>query len=350
MAMVAEVYIKMIEDFISRFRQSLQQCLEDSQYCERTYKFAVAISGGADSTFLALMMQTLHEQDSINVQYVTVDHMLRDDSTKEAQTAVHNLRSIGIKNCNILTWQHKDNIVSNIMHQAREARYSLLTEWCKMQDITHLCVAHNQNDQAETILQRLIHGSSISGMCGIPKSTIINNINVVRPLLSWQRQEIEQILQAKGIAWISDPSNNNTRFDRVKIRQTLDLIAETGITLDKSMLIKRICRTGQHMMRGEALLSEQTNIAQKQCQTKHANGSVMLDLPKLLALPHEILFRILKNSLLYTSGHHRIRMKSINSVFTQLKRANFQQMQSCGCIIQKITNASGEFVLIQRNN
>ena len=141
-------------------------------------KVAVAVSGGADSMALALL---LNEQTNSKLIAITVDHGLREESAREAKQVKKWLEKYDIEH-HILKWEG-DKKNSNIQFEARTARYQLMCDFCKKNDIQLLLVAHNLQDNAETLLMRIMRGSGVDGLSAIADATKINNIEVLRPLL-----------------------------------------------------------------------------------------------------------------------------------------------------------------------
>ena len=115
----------------------------------------------------------------------------------------------------------------NLQDRAREARYEALCGAFGRRGAEVFATAHHAEDQAETVLMRLNRGSGLSGLAGIRARRIVIGENplgeylVVRPLLHWRRTELAQIVADAGIDPVRDPSNDDTRFDRVQMRQAL---------------------------------------------------------------------------------------------------------------------------------
>lgn len=111
----------------------------------------------------------------------------------------------------------------NIQAQAREARYAALAGWMSEHGLTALATAHQADDQAETLLMRLNRGSGVAGLAGVRARTHVpgTRLALLRPLLGWRRAELGDVVRAAGLAAAADPSNADTRFDRVRMRQAL---------------------------------------------------------------------------------------------------------------------------------
>ncbi|MGE3770177.1 MAG: tRNA lysidine(34) synthetase TilS [Bdellovibrionales bacterium] len=187
-------------------------------------KFAIALSGGPDSWALALMAQ---EQD-LDFIALTVDHKLRPESTAEAQQVATECTKRGIKH-ETLTWQH-DGVTSRIQERARNARYELLLDYCKNNDIPALLTAHHADDQAETILMRIAKASGVKGLAGLRPVTEREGITIVRPLLQYTKRQLVDYVIAKGVPFVKDPGNESSRYARGRLRGAVDVLAAEGLT------------------------------------------------------------------------------------------------------------------------
>jgi tRNA(Ile)-lysidine synthase len=178
-----------------------------------TGKVCIAVSGGVDSMVLAHLFQKVCFE--IEPYFVTVDHRLRDESTAEAKW-VH----AQLKNHTILTWEH-DTVDTKLQEQARDARYTLLSDFAKIHDIQHIFLAHHADDQLETFFLRLLKASDINGLSGIKTPRKICEIFYHRPLLSTSKEMIQTYARENNIPFINDPSNDRDCFKRVFIRKNI---------------------------------------------------------------------------------------------------------------------------------
>lgn len=180
---------------------------------------AVATSGGPDSLALCLMLNQWVNKNNGKLISLTVDHRLRPDSTLEAQQVNQWLTNYGIEH-HILSWID-EKPTTDIQNKARIARHQCLEKWCEEHCILHLFLAHHQEDQEETILQRLLHASGPTGLQGMQACTYRPFGRLLRPLLSFSKQQLITFLNKQKQPYFSDPSNLNTSFERVKIRSIL---------------------------------------------------------------------------------------------------------------------------------
>ncbi len=225
---------------------------------------AVAVSGGADSMALVLLADAWAKQHNGRIIALTVDHGLRPESATEADTVHSWLTQRKIEH-HILRWEG-DKPSSNLQSLAREARYALMTSWCKQHQITYLLTAHHQQDQAETVLLRLERGSGVDGLSGIPVQTERDGIILLRPLLLLTPEQLRLYLHEQNQNWIEDPSNQNTRFSRVRMRQWL------AQQEDKALITSRLADTAHHLSRTRSYLEEQTHHAFQTSVTLHPEG------------------------------------------------------------------------------
>lgn len=111
----------------------------------------------------------------------------------------------------------------NVQDRARAARYAALAGWCRERSLAGLATAHHADDQAETLVMRLNRGSGVAGLAGVRARGIVprTEIPLLRPLLGWRRSELAGIVAASGLEPASDPSNEDPKYDRARIRQAL---------------------------------------------------------------------------------------------------------------------------------
>jgi len=121
----------------------------------------------------------------------------------------------------ILTAEWVQKPESALQERARIERYRLLGLWAKKRGISALLTAHHADDQAETLMMRLNRGSGVRGLAGMRAVRRLRDIDLVRPLLSWRRSELERICREAGIEPIRDRSNENENFERVRVRKAL---------------------------------------------------------------------------------------------------------------------------------
>src|SRR5262249_20564479 len=144
---------------------------------------AVALSGGRDSMALALLVAAWAERRGGRITAITVDHGLRPEAAAEAHQVGRSLRTRGIAH-RILRWRPPAGALpGGLQAAARAARYELLCGWCRRHGVLHLALAHQQEDQAETLLLRLARGSGLDGLAAMAPVAERASVRLIRPLL-----------------------------------------------------------------------------------------------------------------------------------------------------------------------
>lgn len=173
-------------------------------------KLGLAVSGGPDS--LALLL--LAREAGLPVEVATMDHGLRPESSAEAAFVAELCRAHGVPHAIL---RPASAPVGNVSDWARRERYAALGHWAAERGLAAVLTAHHADDQAETLLMRLKRGAGVSGLAGIRARQGL----FVRPLLGWRKAELEAIVAAAGIEPVRDPSNEDARYDRARLRQRL---------------------------------------------------------------------------------------------------------------------------------
>jgi tRNA(Ile)-lysidine synthase len=200
---------------------------------ERAPHLAVGVSGGPDSLALTLLLAEWAQSRGGHLDALTVDHRLRADSTAEAAQVGRWLAHLAGVTHHILPWTEAKP-ESGIQAAARAARYRLLAAHCRDRAILHLCIAHHRDDQHETHRLRAGHGSGAIGLAGMSFLRPLDGVRLLRPLLGVAKGELVALLEARGQAWISDPSNTNLAFERVRLRESAaPETAQAGATLHR---------------------------------------------------------------------------------------------------------------------
>lgn len=187
---------------------------------------AVAFSGGADS--LALLIGLIDWTRALGgrVTALIVDHGLRAGSADEARAAGVMAQHAGAAH-EILDWTAAKP-GSGIQAAARDARYRLLAAWCRAAGVLHLAVAHNADDQRETVAMRTARatsdgtGAGSRGLAGMSLIVARDGVRLLRPLLPVPAADIRAFLLGRGLQWIEDPSNAALQFERVRWRRGLE--------------------------------------------------------------------------------------------------------------------------------
>ncbi len=186
----------------------------------RDARVTVALSGGVDSVVLLHLLLELQVAWGWRVSAAHFDHRMREGSDREAEWVRRFCERLGVEH-RLGTAQRPPSSEAG----ARDLRYAFLIEAREELGGGLLATAHQADDQAETVLFRLLRGSGLAGLAGIPER---RPPGIVRPLLTFWRQEIEAFAQSRGIECLADPSNRDLSFSRNLLRQRLIPAIESG--------------------------------------------------------------------------------------------------------------------------
>lgn len=300
-------------------------------------KIAVAVSGGGDSLALAALLQEWVAAREGELLALTVDHGLRPESAAEARAVQDLLRTRGIAH-EILVWQREDKPSTHVQELAREARYKLLLQSCRARGVSFLAVAHNLEDQIETFWMRLAHGSGLDGLAAMAPVRHEEGISIIRPLLSFSRAQLRATCVQQGIEWIEDPSNQNEKYLRVKLRVFENLLAGEGLTPS------RLSLTVQKLEDARQALQVMTEEALAVCVQLHPEGYATLKREAWKASPCEIQRRALMEVLKSVSPQqHPIGFEALEAARLELQESSFAGRTLAGCEI--IPEKSGDILL-----
>ena len=199
---------------LARFAASLDALLAPGE------RIGVAVSGGPDS--VALLLLAAAARPGL-VTVASVDHGLRAGSRAEAEAVARLCDRFGVSH-DILTVEWPALPASALQEQARDARYRALGEWAKAKDLGAVATGHHADDQAETLVMRLLRGAGVRGLAGMRRSAPLPGsvaVRLLRPLLDWRRADLEAIVEQAGVETADDPSNHDDRHERVRVRRLL---------------------------------------------------------------------------------------------------------------------------------
>lgn len=253
----------------------------------------VAVSGGSDSmALLHLTVRALAERGGI-VRAVTVDHRLRPEAAAEARFVRRFCAKLGAGH-DTLVWDHGD-LVGNVSDQARRARYSLIADWARRNEIGHVVVGHTADDRAETFLMELAREAGVDGLAAMRRHWRSADIQWARPLLSVGRDTLRAYLRRQQVDWIDDPTNEDGRYQRVKARRALAALAPLGIRAEG------LARVAGHLAVARAELMALAARAAEDIATERA-GEVLMDRARWLDLGPDTRRRLVSAALRWVSS------------------------------------------------
>lgn len=191
--------------------------------------FVLGLSGGGDSVALLLicqkwLMSQKAKELGARIFVINIDHNLAKNSAEVSEFAKNISQNLGFET-NIRKIDYK--IKSAIQENARNERYKLIAQFAKEKNVRTILIAHNFEDNIETIIFRMMRGTKLFGLAGIrPISLKINDNNqyiIARPLLECTRQELRDFCNENNIEFYNDPANESNNFSRVRIRKQLSI-------------------------------------------------------------------------------------------------------------------------------
>lgn len=201
----------------------LDKDIADSYFTEGK-RIAVALSGGADSVFLLDLLCKAAKEKKFSLYAIHINHMIRG---KEADRDENFCREL-CKKLGVRFLCERRNVLSEaeisgktLEEAARDARYSSFEKLMESEEIPVIATAHNADDLAENILIRLIRGTSLEGICGIPSERELGYGKVVRPILSVSKKEITEYCSKNGLQYVTDSTNLCDDYTRNKIRNRI---------------------------------------------------------------------------------------------------------------------------------
>ena len=291
--------------------------------------FIVAVSGGPDSMALAFLAKIYSIKNNLKTKFFIVNHRLRAESEKEAKTVKKILKKLSI-DAQILNWVGKKPI-SNIQSNARKKRYDLLIKNCLKFNINYILLGHHQDDLFENFFIRILRGSGLKGLISLNKKSKIKNINLLRPMVNFDKEDLIFISKNVFNFYVNDPSNNDEKFLRIKVRNLIKNLKLNGLSKNK------FAKTISNLQSSDKVISfyVNENIKKNSFFSKEKN---QLFLNKdFFEQPEEIIFRSLSESLqLVGKRHYSARGKKIENIISKIRKNTLSKVTLGGCIIEKV--------------
>lgn len=278
-----------LDDGVAAARAAVLQAIENAGPGD----IAVAVSGGSDSLALLRLSHAAIAGTGRALHAVTVDHGLRAESADEARRVAAICKDLGMAHVT-LRWNGWDG-QGNLQARARAARYGLIADWAQAQGIGTILLGHTRDDQAETFLMRIARTAGVDGLSGMAARFGRNGVTWCRPLLVTDRATLRACLRDIGADWIEDPSNDDSRFERVRARAALQALAPLGI--DAATLARVALQLGEAR---DALDACTAGLARQTVRQDH--GDLVLDWSALASQPSELRRRILVAGLVWVAS------------------------------------------------
>lgn len=295
--------------------EKVKEFIIENSLINKDDKILVALSGGPDSVCLLHCLYSLKEDFNIKIGAAHVNHMLRgEDSIKDEEYSRNLCESLDIDfySTEININEVAKNKGISIEMAGRESRYKFFEEIRKTNNYNTIAVAHNENDQAETIIMNLMRGTGIEGLCGIrPK----RNGNIIRPILCLPRIEIEEYCIEKNLNPRIDKTNLENIYSRNKIRLDILPYMKENFNEDIIQTINRMSKLIQ--IDNDFIEKESNNKYQEYCV---ANKNNIIIKKEAFYLDKAIITRIIKRAFFdFTGVFNNFEMKHIYEVLSLAK-------------------------------
>lgn len=247
----------------------------------------LAVSGGPDSVALMLLASRVERLRGQGVTIATVDHGLRPEAAREVELVSGWAAGLNFRHVR-LPWLG-DRPPSAIQERARAARYALLAELARAIGAAQVAVAHHADDQAETVLMRLLRGSGPAGLAAMRPISRLGDLLLWRPLLEVPKGRLLATLAEAGHGFVEDPSNRDPRFERARLRALRPLLERHG--LSRSGLARLAARAARADDALEALAEDAA------LRHLERHGEARFLRPGLWREPAEIQIRLLRRAI-----------------------------------------------------
>jgi tRNA(Ile)-lysidine synthase len=272
----------------------------------------LAVSGGGDSMAMLTLAYNWAHRWGVRLWVATVDHGLRPESANEAAMVAEECRALTLPHAT-LRW-HWDGR-GNVMDQARRARLGLLNEWAC--SLNHILFAHTRDDVAERFLMRLARGAGANGLAAMQarrhvrpervpgeiigerpeQPPVINGgFHIIRPCLDMGRDELRHYLKTLKGRWVDDPTNDDAKYDRVRMRKLLSVLEAEG--LGAEVLAKASQRQGDAK---DALRKRALSVWDEIGGDEYRWGTLTLNREGLAKVERETQLRLVSAALQYVS-------------------------------------------------
>jgi tRNA(Ile)-lysidine synthetase, N-terminal domain len=278
----------------------------------------VAVSGGADSTALLLALDELKTLDKLAVDICVahLDHRLRSSSAKDAKWVANLATRLGYRSVTgrSKVAENAEAAGDNLEQAARQARYAFLERTAKRVSANYVLTAHTMDDQAETVLLRLMRGSAGAGLGGMEAVRPLaknSPIKLVRPLLWARRADTEDYCRLRKTEFLFDEMNDDDSFARVKVRKHLLPLMESF----NRRVVEALSRTAEHLRDDGAVLLNDSGALLKRASIEGETETPALDVKVLSAAPSALRRRALRQWISEARGSaRRLEMVHLSSV------------------------------------
>lgn len=284
----------------------------------------VGLSGGPDSVCLLKILNSLKDELDIKISAAYIDHGLRPGEIIYEKKICHDLcKSLNVfyieKSVDVKTYIKQTGF--NKQEAARELRYSAFYDIAFDIKANKIALGHNADDQAETIIMRILRGSGPTGLSGIPpirlykKNLTDYKVHVIRPLIETERTDIEKFLQKENLTFAIDSSNLKDEYLRNKIRHILMPFFKK---VNKD-IVRTICKTADILRDEERYFELTVTKSLMKLISRKSNEHIELFLAPLESMDSVLIRRVLRRAIDETIGLKGINFNHIEDIINLIK-------------------------------
>ena len=296
---------------------SAQQAKELFAHWKTAPALVLAVSGGPDS--LALMWLAARWRRALargpQLLAVTVDHGLRPEAAREAREVKRLAQTLEVPHRTLRWTGAKPG--TGVPAAARAARYRLLAKAARASGATHVLTAHTRDDQAETLLMRILRGSGIAGLAAMARETEREGVWLARPLLDVPKSRLVATLDRARIAFADDPTNRDMSFTRPRLRALMPALAEEGGDS------RNLARLAARLARANAAIEVLADGAERYLALRERDDASRFgfDAAAFAGLPEEIRLRLLKRAIDRAGHEGPAELGKVEALLAVLDRA-----------------------------
>ena len=261
-------------------------------------RILVAVSGGPDSVALLHILSQLAKRERFLLTAAHIHHGLRHASDQEAEAVQQFCQSLSIpceyRRLDVPAYKRSSGL--NTQLAARELRYRFLYETAERIGASRIALGHHADDQAETVLMRVLRGTGLSGLAGMKMRRNDHGVELIRPLLEVPKSKLTEYCEVQGLGYSEDASNT----DRHYLRNALRLDVMPQLQAYNPELREALCRLGEMASQEDELLQSQTEQCYQRLVRPEKDG-LFMDRQDLLGLHVALQRRLIKLILYYLS-------------------------------------------------
>jgi len=290
--------MKYISDYVLQFQKKILDIILTHKLIEPGEGVVAGVSGGPDSVCLIHVLSSLRDELGIKLHAVHVNHMLRgQEADADEEYTVRLCSELGVP-LHVLRTDVAEAAAEmgiSVEEAGREVRYREFGRHAEATGASKIAVAHNRNDQAETVMLNIIRGTGTRGLCGME---YIRG-NIIRPLLSTGREEIERYCREAGLSPRTDSTNLTGDYTRNKVRLGLFPYINENFGAD---IIDSLCRLAENAAADQCFLERYAAKAYEQVLRESRDGQVSMDIGRLRELEPAVLMRVFRQAITHAAG------------------------------------------------